>query len=274
MSVQNTNLPRDTLSQPTKDISLWFPVLKTRQSAPLRLICFPYAGGGTPVFRAWPDALTEKVELHVAQLPGRGPRLREKPFTGMEMLVEILTEKLRPLLNRPVAFFGHSLGALIAFETALSLRKYGLSPEHLFVSGSIAPQLPDPAPPIHGLPDDDFLRELNELNGMPQAVLDSKELLEILLPVVRSDFTLLETYKYSTQPPLDCPITAFGGTRDPRTTQSGLEAWHAQTTGSFDLVMLQGDHFFIDTERPILLDAIARRLLKADSMLDDLKPLS
>jgi surfactin synthase thioesterase subunit len=183
----------------------------------------------------------------------------------METLVETLVEALRPLLDRPFAFFGHSLGAIVAFETARSLRGRGLSPAHLFVSGNIAPHLPDPAPPIHALPADAFLRELKELNGMPQAVLDSQELLDIMLPVVRADFTLLETYQYDSQPPLDCPITAFGGLQDPRTTRSGLEDWRTQTVGTFDLIMLRGDHFFLDAERPLLLHAIAQRLLRKDS---------
>ena len=140
------------------------------------------------------------------------------------------------------------------------LRGRSLAPAHLFVSGKIAPYLPDPGPRIHELPDGAFLRELQKLNGMPQAVLDSKELLEITLPAVRSDFTVLETYEYEPQPPLGCPITAFGGLHDPRTTENGLESWRTETTDSFDLVMLQGDHFFLDTARPLLLQSITRSL--------------
>jgi medium-chain acyl-[acyl-carrier-protein] hydrolase len=172
-------------------------------------------------------------------------------------------------LDRPFAFFGHSLGALVAFEVARNLRARGIVPERLFVSGNIAPGIPDPAPPIHQLSEADFLQELQDLNGMPQAVLDSKELLEIILPVVRSDFAVLETYEYEPQPPLDCPITAFGGIQDPRTSKSGLEAWCIQTNKAFDLLMVEGDHFFIDTARPLLLREIAHRLVKGNSSFAD-----
>ena len=264
--MQNPNNHQCGFGRITSSFSLWFPVLKPHPNAALLLICFPYAGGGTAVFRAWPDALTEAIELRVAQLPGRGPRLREKPLVRMGTLIETLVEALCPLLDRPFAFFGHSLGAIVAFEVACRLRDRGLVPAHLFVSGNIAPQLSDPAFPIHGLPDDAFLRELEELNGMPQAVLDSKELLEILLPVVRADFTLLENYTYDSRPPLHCPITAFGGLEDPRTTKSGLESWRTQTIESFDVLMLEGDHFFLDTKRPLLLDAIASRLLRKKTL--------
>jgi medium-chain acyl-[acyl-carrier-protein] hydrolase len=261
MSMLDANNLPHTFSRAAGDVSLWFPALKPRQEASLRLICFPYAGAGTAVFRAWPSALNDAIELRVAQLPGRGPRLREDRFERMPPLIETLAEILRPLLDRPFAFFGHSLGAVVAFELARILRGSSLAPVHLFVSGKIAPHLPDPAPRIHELPDSAFLREVQKLNGMPQAVLDSKELLEIMLPVVRSDFNLLESYKYEADAPLGCPITAFGGIQDPRTTENGLESWRTETTGAFDLVMLQGDHFFLDTARALLLQSITSSLL-------------
>jgi len=265
--MQNVDDRQDTLTRAASDSSLWFPALKSRQDAPLRLICFAYAGAGIAAFRAWPETLTEAIELRVAQLPGRGARLREDRFERMPPLIETLAETLHPLLDRPFAFFGHSLGAIVAFEVARKLRGRSLTPVHLFVSGHIAPHLPNPAPLIHEFPDEEFLREIQSLNGMPQSVLNSKELLEIMLPVVRSDFSLLETYNYESQPPLGCPITAFGGLQDPRTSKSGLESWRTQTVETFDLVMLPGDHFFLDTARPLLLQALTRRLFEKNSGL-------
>lgn len=259
--MQNMDEPRHAAGGGGSSLSLWYPAFQPRAEASLRLICFPYAGAGIPVFRAWPAALPDAIELRVAQLPGRGTRLREDRFEQMPPLVEALCRALYPLADRPLAFFGHSLGALVAFELVRKLRCDGVFPVHLFVSGNIAPQLPDPAPPIHQLPEDGFLRELKNLNGMPQVLLDSKELLEIMLPVVRSDFTLLETYQYKPEEPLDCPITAFGGAQDPRTTRNGLEGWRLQTAKSFDLIMMQGDHFFLDSARSLLLDVISRKLL-------------
>jgi medium-chain acyl-[acyl-carrier-protein] hydrolase len=228
----------------------------------LRLICFPYAGAGIAAFRAWSDAFPDTIEVRIAQLPGRAARLREQRFERMPPLVETITGVLDPLLDRSFAFFGHSLGALVAFEAARSLRSRGLIPSHLFVSGNIAPDLPNPTAPIHQLPDDAFLSELQNLHGMPQGVLDSKELLELVLPAVRSDFTILETYQYEPQAPLACPITAFGGFEDPRTTKEGLERWSAQTIETFNLVMLPGDHFFFDSARPHIVQSIACQLLE------------
>jgi medium-chain acyl-[acyl-carrier-protein] hydrolase len=246
---------------PSGNISLWCPALKPRPDAPLRLICFPYAGGGMPIFRAWPAALPEMIDLRVVQLPGRGPRLREERFESMAPLIDALEEALYAVLDRPFCFFGHSLGALIAFEMARRLRRRGIAPSHLFASGNNAPQFPRHAPRIHELPDHAFLQELTSLNGIPPMVLDSKELMELFLPTIRSDFILLETYACDqSDAPLECPITAFGGRDDPRTTPEGLEAWRVQTSATFDLAMLPGGHFFLETARPLLVQTIAARM--------------
>jgi medium-chain acyl-[acyl-carrier-protein] hydrolase len=214
------------------------------------------------VFRQWPEALPGDMELRVVQLPGRGPRLREERFVSVPPLIEVLGEALRPLLDRPFAFFGHSLGAILAFELARSLREQALGPAHLFVSGNVAPQVPPPAPDIHQLPDAEFVQKIKDMNGVPEVILNSQELLAIFLPAIRSDFVLLETYRNEKSgPPLGCPITAFGGLQDPRTTREGLEAWRAQTTGDFILNMLRGGHFFIESERSCLIRAIVQKLL-------------
>ena len=131
---------------------------------------------------------------------------------------------------------------------------------HLFVSGNIAPHLPNPARPIHQLPEDEFLSELRRLNGMPRAVLESAELLEIVLPAVRSDFALLETYHYEPESPFAFPITAFGGVHDPRTTPDGMEEWRRHTAGAFELNMMTGDHFFVESRRSAVLEHVSKRL--------------
>ncbi len=257
-------MPDPRHSRPALDraseLSRWFPVSKPRHEPVMRLICFPYAGAGMAVFRAWPEALPETVEVRVAQLPGRAARLREPRFEQMPALVKTLTEALCPLLEGPFAFFGHSLGAIVAFEVARSLRGRGVVPAHLFVSGNIAPDLPYPTPLLHKLPDPSFLAELKNLRGMPQAVLDCEELLELVLPAVRSDFTLIETYQYERQDPLATPITAFAGFEDPRTTREGMERWAVQTRGTFRLIMLPGDHFFLDSARDSIVQSITQAL--------------
>jgi medium-chain acyl-[acyl-carrier-protein] hydrolase len=242
-------------------LSLWVPALRSQPGASIRLITFPYAGGGTPAFRPWLELLPANIELRTVQLPGRGPRFREKHILDLSAAIDALEPVLLPLLDRPVAFFGHSVGALLAFEMARRLAGRGLAPAHLFLSGKNAPHFPDFLAPLHQLSDPLFLGKLKELNGMAQTVLDSPELLELLLPVIRSDFTLLETYTYQPFPlPLSCPITIFGADQDPRTLKDGLNAWRELTAGNVNLTIFGGDHFFIDRVRPELIAIILRAL--------------
>jgi medium-chain acyl-[acyl-carrier-protein] hydrolase len=153
------------------------------------------------------------------------------------------------------------MGGLIGFELARLLRReYGLNPVHLFVSGRRAPQIPDSDPPIHALPDFEFLEELRHFNGTPEAVLENTELMQLLLPVLRADFAVIETYVYTPGPALDCSITAFGGLQDCEVRCDRLEAWREQTNASFSLQMLPGDHFFLNSAQPLLLQALSREL--------------
>lgn len=187
--------------------------------------------------------------------------MQEKPFTQMLPLVQAIASSLLPYLDKPFAFFGHSMGGLVGFELARLLhRDYGCSPVHLFVSGRRAPQVPDPDPPIHTLPDSEFLAELRRLNGTPEAVLQNDELMQLLLPILRADFAVLETYDYTLQPLLNCPITAFGGLQDPEVCCEELEAWREQTRAAFSLHMFPGDHFFLHTAQSLLLQSLSQTL--------------
>jgi medium-chain acyl-[acyl-carrier-protein] hydrolase len=239
----------------------WIACRKPRPQARLRLFCFPYAGGGALIFRTWSAGLPADVEVCPIQLPGRGTRLMEPPFTQLSPLIQALAQALFPLLDKPFAFFGHSLGALVSFELARQLRRqYGVQPVRLFVSASRAPQLPHRGLPVHTLPEGDFLAELRHLNGTPREVLEHEELMQIALPVLRADFTVYETYVYSTELPLNCPISTFGGLRDRTVSQSDLEAWREQTNVSFSLQMFPGDHFFLKTTQPLLLRMLSQEL--------------
>ena len=174
-------------------------------------------------------------------------------------LVDALAIALAPLLDQPFALFGHSLGALVSFELARRIRRqYGVHPARMFVSAARAPQLPHRGASIHNLPEREFIAELRTLNGTPGAVLDHKELMEIMLPLLRADFALYENYAYSTDRPLNCPISAFGGLHDDRLNDSDLEAWRAQTSGPFSLRMFPGDHFFL--KQPLLLRVLSQEL--------------
>ena len=238
----------------------WVTRPKPNPLAHLRLFCFPYAGGGPSIFRTWPDDLPFQIEVCSIRLPGRESRLVESPFTRLSPLVQTLADVLHPYLNMPFAFFGHSMGALISFELARHLRQHGLDVMHLFVSGCRAPHIAQSDPPIHQLPEPEFIEKLRLLNGTPEPVLQNAELMRLLMPVLRADFAICETYTYLAESPLDCPISAFGGLQDSRVTHNGLAAWRDQTCRSFTLRMLPGDHFFLHSARASLLQALARDL--------------
>jgi len=233
-----------------------------RPQAELSLFCIPYAGGSAQTFRTWAAALPPNIEVCAVELPGRGSRWREQPLTELKTLVAALAPALLQACNcRPFACFGHSLGGLISFELARHLRRaYGRTPAHLLISACRAPHLLDSEPPIHALPEPEFLAKIRSFNGTPAAVLENAELMELLLPVLRADFTLIETYTCEAEPPLACPLTVFGGLADPKVDCSVLEAWRVQTRAEFSLQLFPGDHFFLHTAQAELLPVVTDRL--------------
>ncbi|MDL5057570.1 thioesterase II family protein [Geitlerinema calcuttense] len=236
----------------------WITYPQPNPRAKLRLFCFHYAGGGAVSFRNWSDALPFEVEVCPIELPGRGARLFEQPFAQLQPLIEALSVALVPHCTKPFAFLGHSMGALVGFELARSLRRKGdRLPLYLLLSGHRAPQLPDLDPPLHALPDDQLLQELRRYNGTPEAVLQNAELMQLLLPTLRADFSVVETYRYQPEPPLDCPIFAFGGLQDWKVKPEDLEAWRQQTTQAFTLQMFPGDHFFLHAHQALVLRKIS-----------------
>ncbi|WP_088243857.1 thioesterase II family protein [Calothrix rhizosoleniae] len=223
--------------------------------ASMRLFCFPYAGGRALIYRSWAKSLPTNIEVCAIELPGRGSLLKETPFTQMEPLIETIAQIILPKLDKPFALFGHSMGALVSFELAnLLLHKYGIKPAHLFISARRAPQIISKEPPVYSLPEPEFIAELHRLNGTSQEILANKELMQLFLPILRADFEVLETYTYRPLPPLECPITAFGGLSDPEANINELEAWAKQTKSTFSLKMFQGDHFFIHSAQSQLLE--------------------
>ncbi|MDJ0706012.1 MAG: thioesterase II family protein [Leptolyngbyaceae cyanobacterium MO_188.B28] len=235
----------------------WIKCITPNPNACLRLFCFHYAGGNTSVFRDWANQVLDSVEVYAIELPGRGTRLTEPAFTHMAPLIQALKNILAPYLTQPFAFFGHSMGALVSYELSQSLQQeQGLTPTHLFVSGHRAPHLPDLEEPIHALPTADFLEALRRYNGTPEVILQNAELMELLLPTLRADFTLLEAYVYRPRLPLGCPISAYGGLQDWKVSEDELESWGEHTQADFSHQLFEGDHFFIHSAQSSLLLAL------------------
>ncbi len=240
----------------------WFVCPQANPKAETRLFLFPYAGGGPAVFGKWPAELPDNVETWIAHYPGRGSRYKEPPINRLNLLVEGLIQAIQPLLNKPIVFFGHSLGGLVGFELAQHLRRKSLpQPELLFISACGAPHLPDPHPPIHSLPDAEFLQSLKQLNGIPSELLRQPEAMQLLLPTLRADFEAIESYQHSpNESPLHCPIIAFGGLADPRVSRKHLEGWAAHTNSHFSSQYFSGDHFFINASKEAVIAAIGARV--------------
>lgn len=231
-------------------------------AASLRLICFPYAGGGAAAYHPWAKLLPPAVELCVLQLPGRETRRGEPPYTVFADAAAGLLAAASPLLDKPCAFFGHSLGALLAFETARSLRRAGLpQPFHLLLSSRRPPQLPEPFGPIAQIPEAEFIAAVQRrYGGIPQVILQEPDLLALFLPTLRADFAVLESYAYREEPPLSADLTIYGGSEDPIATPAALDLWQVHTTGAFAHEQFAGGHFYLQSERAGLLASLVSRL--------------
>lgn len=235
---------------------------RVRQSNVVRLFCFPHAGGGASVFRFWATELASEIEVYPIQLPGREGRWREPPLSQISVLVPTLSEALRPLLDPPYAFFGHSMGAFIAFELTRQLRRENRpGPAALIVSAARAPQIPDPDPPLHLLSAEQLLEDLRRFDDIPQELLDYPELVSLLLPTLRADLTMCETYVYNDEPPLACPLSVYGGEHDVKVALEHLATWNVQTSGDFQLRVFPGNHFFLLKEaRAAVIEALREDL--------------
>jgi medium-chain acyl-[acyl-carrier-protein] hydrolase len=226
------------------------------------MFCFPYAGGGASIYRGWGASLPADLEVCPVQIPGRESRLREPAYAEPGPMIQAIADALDPYLTGlPFVFFGHSMGAMISFELARELRRRGRTqPLHLFVSGRRAPQMPAREEPIHALPEPEFIEKLRELNGTPEEVLQHAELMKLITPILRADFSVNETYEYTEEAPLDAGISAFGGLGDEDVTREDVEAWKENTRGRFRMRMLPGDHFFINSGKELVLESVARDL--------------
>jgi medium-chain acyl-[acyl-carrier-protein] hydrolase len=239
----------------------WLPYPCVNPGASLRMFCFPYAGGGASIYYGWLKALPASVEVCPVQLPGREHRLSDPLFTQLPEMVRAVRQVVLPSLDKPFVLYGHSMGGLLAYELARLLRREGdPQPQHLFVSGCRAPHLAVPDRITYNLPEPELLEELRTLNGTPEEVIENPELMQLLLPVLRADFEVVETYAYAPEPPLDLPISVFGGLEDENVDHRHLEGWREHTTASCSVRMMPGDHFFLRPAQADLLRLMAREL--------------
>jgi len=234
------------------------------QQPRLRLFCLPFAGGGAGAFRNWHEELPRDVEIIRAQLPGREASFREPLATAMESLIERLATAALPWLDRPAMLFGHSAGAIVAFELARVLQiKFGRAIDRLIVCGANPPHVAGPLNySLAHLDDAAFVAALRRLGGTPPAVFENLELLDLFLPIVRADIRLVEAYVSPSSTRLSCPITVFRGTRDSHTSADDCPRWGELTSGSLTLNTIAGDHFFPFTQRAQFLTAMTQELSK------------
>jgi medium-chain acyl-[acyl-carrier-protein] hydrolase len=229
-----------------------------------QLICLPFPGAGASAYLPWAESLPSSVELCAVQLPGREDRFLEDPITSLPVLVEQISRELGGGRSMPYSLFGHSGGALLAYEVACALVEQGRpQPVRLFVSGENAPSARRAQIRSHRLPDAEFLEHVRARGGLDAEFLENEELVELVLPVLRADFTWYENYRPVDRSVLDCPITAFTSASDGLVDADGVERWRDHTSGSVDVHVVEGDHFFVwDAREEIithLLEAVTSR---------------
>lgn len=234
-------IPIDTVNSAAHS---WISYAAPNPLARVRLFCFPFAGGSASTYRMWRGGSLANIEVLPIQLPGREERFNERRAERIGPLVATLADVLP--FDRPFALFGHSMGALIAFELARELRRREAGvPVHLFVSGAPAAQQYGNRPRRFAKDGGGIIDELRQLGGTPDEILDSEEFLRLIMPTLQADFGMVDAYRYVEDAPLSCPITAFGGDHDPEVSPEGLSRWAAQTTSRFDHHVFPGGHFFL-----------------------------
>ncbi|MDF2388848.1 hypothetical protein JMG10_45970, partial [Nostoc ellipsosporum NOK] len=244
----------------------WIAYHKPKPNSYLRLFCFHPWGSSASIFKNWSEELPPEIEVLPIQLPGRQKRLKEKPFTEFVTLIQVLGNFIHPYLNKPFAFYGHSMGALIAFELAYVVKqKYNINPQYLFLGGAQPPSDVSFLNRIKSLSPDQSLNYLLDISEIPEAIYNDKPLFEELIEIFKADLQLLQSYCHKKQEPLDCPIYTFGGIDDSSISEKQLALWSYHTHNSFKLQMLPGKHMFLKNSLKSILDIISQEILKINS---------
>ncbi len=241
----------------------WLPYDDHRTDARLRLLCLPYAGGNARMFRHWGAAMPDGVEICPVELPGRGTRRGEHCVSCMPELVEKMAAEMEPLLDLPFAIFGYSMGGLVGFELARALRRlYGREPTALLVAAQNAPSVPLERPTARRSTDEELGASLHRSGGMSEEALANARFMRAFLPVLRADYTLVDTYSYTPEKPLRCPIHLYTGAEDALVSRRGQAEWRRETTGGFVVHRFPGGHYFVQEDEGAFLASLSGLLRK------------
>ncbi|WP_444997358.1 thioesterase II family protein [Aliikangiella sp. IMCC44359] len=247
--------------------SSWLVKFNSNPNAKLRLICFPYAGGSAAIYRNWAKHI-EMAEVLCVQPPGRGERIGEPVIGSIEKVVEQLVDVLKNLDDKPFIFFGHSNGALISFEVAREMRRQSLRlPEHMILSAKRAPQLIKNQKISYNLPEEEFIEKVRNMKGTPEEVLNNKEIMQILLPLLRADFQISETYKFKDEEPLNIPFTLLGGVHDENIPEADVGAWEDNSAKDSIFIKINGGHFFIHSHETQVIAHVKDVLKRSNERL-------
>ncbi|MFF4503030.1 thioesterase II family protein [Streptomyces sp. NPDC001401] len=246
------------MTQTRRDTGAWIRRFHP-SDASVRLVCFPYAGGSASYYHGMSRTLSAETDVLAVQYPGRQERRGEPCVRDLAELADLVLEEIRPWADRPLAFFGHSMGALLSFEVARRLEHEGVMPAMLFVSGRRAPRLARHGD-VHLRSDDELVAAVRKLNNDDLHLLDEPEVRDLLLPPLRSDYQAVETYRYEPGPALRCPVVVLTGDQDPQVTCDEAQAWREHTTGAFELRSFPGGHFYLDTHATAVTGVVATHL--------------
>ncbi|MEV0902713.1 alpha/beta fold hydrolase [Actinoplanes sp. NPDC049802] len=249
------------------DTELWVRRFHPADGAPIRLLCMPHAGGSASYFFRVAKALAPEIDVLAVQYPGRQERFSEPGLTSAREMADRLVEAVLPLLDRPIALFGHSLGATVGFEVALRLQERGIVPAAFFASGRRAPHLSSFAR-THLRDDAGLIADVRALAGTDSWLLEDEDVLRMVLPAIRSDYIAAETYEYRPGPRLRCPIVAIIGDDDPRVTVEQADAWREHTGAGFELDVHPGGHFYLNDHVDAVLRRITEHLSPARASVD------
>ena len=241
----------------------WITCPAPNPTARLRLFCLPFAGGGASIYRSWARALPSTIEVCPVQLPGRENRLCESPYTDIRPLAETLAGQIQLYAQKPFALYGHSMGALLAFELARVLQRQNAPmPLTLFLAAHRAAHLSPRRAPIYALPREELIRALHRMGGMQEEVAQDQELLDLLLPSLRADLTLCDLSGFAQDTQLDCPFQLYAGRDDMEVPPEDMESWSEHSTQSSSLRIFPGGHFFLRSAGDALMQAIGSALAR------------